>query len=208
LSTVAKVIIIAIVSYLLGGLNFSIIVSKKVHSADVRKSGSGNAGLTNFYRTMGKHGAIWVILGDMLKCLPPVIIGFTMLGKLGMLWAGLCTMLGHAFPVYFGFKGGKGVLVAEALAFYYDWRIGLACMVMFAVVLIISRYVSLGSIVGSSLLPFLVYMFDKNSILAIAALLVPLSIYIMHSANVERILMGQEHKISFSRKKNKPQQNA
>lgn len=127
------VLVTAAVSYLLGCCNTALIVSKYILHDDVRNHGSGNAGLTNFYRTFGKKMVIWVILGDLLKAILSCLLGGWLIGPalggaaadiaLGKLVGGVCAMLGHSFPVMFGFKGGKGVLCGAGVILCMDWRV-------------------------------------------------------------------------------------
>ena len=144
---------IAVFSYLLGGLNGAIIASKYVFHRDVRDYGSGNAGLTNFYRTFGAPGLAIVIGTDVLKTVIAVVAGGLIMGtqgaaSTGQVFAGFCVMLGHIYPVFYGFRGGKGVLCAETMLLIVSFPTGLVSLLIFVGIVWATRYVSLGSICG------------------------------------------------------------
>ena len=120
---VANYLIIAAISYLLGSLSFAIIICKLTLGQDIRTYGSGNAGLTNSYRTMGAKKTLLVLVGDIGKAAISLAIGGMLEGTMGKLVAGIFVIVGHVFPVYFGFRGGKGVLVGATMLLFLDWRI-------------------------------------------------------------------------------------
>ena len=149
---------IAVFSYLLGGLNGAIIASKYVFHRDVRDYGSGNAGLTNFYRTFGAPGLAIVIGTDVLKTVIAVVAGGLIMGtqgaaSTGQVFAGFCVMLGHIYPVFYGFRGGKGVLCAETMLLIVSFPTGLVSLLIFVGIVWATRYVSLGSICGALIAP-------------------------------------------------------
>jgi len=151
--------IIGVVAYLLGGINGSIIASMNFFNKDVRHFGSGNAGLTNFARTFGVKGAAIVIIVDVIKTVAAVMLGSWLLGLvgypvIGKLFAGFCAMLGHVYPVYYRFHGGKAVLCIGTIAWMGDWRGGLVCWVVFLAVVVFTKYVSLGAIMGAVFFPY------------------------------------------------------
>ena len=121
--TLTHFAIIAVCAYLFGSLSFAIIVSKVTLGKDIRNYGSGNAGLTNAYRTMGAKKTLFVLLGDIAKGAAAVSVGWALGGPVGKLTAGIFVILGHMFPLYFGFKGGKGVLVGAVMLAFFDWRV-------------------------------------------------------------------------------------
>jgi len=146
---------IAVFSYLLGGLNGAIIASKYVFHRDVRDYGSGNAGLTNFYRTFGAPGLAIVIGTDVLKTVIAVVAGGLIMGTqgaaaTGQVFAGFCVMLGHIYPVFYGFRGGKGVLCAETMLLIVSFPTGLVSLLIFAGIVWATRYVSLGSLAAAA----------------------------------------------------------
>ncbi len=205
---VLKFAIVAAVSYLLGCCNGALLVSKYILRDDIRQHGSGNAGLTNFYRVFGGKTTVLVILVDMLKAVIAVAIGALVINSgeamgipmLGKLWAALFVMLGHDFPAMFGFKGGKGVLSGGAMTLALDWRVALICWGLFLVLVLLTRYVSLGSIAGGASFAVVVavrYPYWPDIILGIlcGALLVW-----GHRSNIVRLIHGNENKFSFHKK--------
>ncbi|MDR1754939.1 MAG: glycerol-3-phosphate 1-O-acyltransferase PlsY [Eubacterium sp.] len=208
-------IIVAAVPYLLCGINTAIIVTKIKSGEDIRTMGSGNAGLTNTLRTQGKMAALFVLLGDVIKGVISVLLvrlAFKYIGGIdtsvisnGMNYigfiAGVFAVLGHSFPLYYKFRGGKGVLVTAAVLLTVDWLSAIILIGIFAVIVMITKYVSLGSIIAGSLYPFLVLILGKlrgdptvvlNFIfgLAIAFLLI-----FMHRENIKRLKNKTEKKL-------------
>lgn len=219
-SLIIKYIIIAVIAYLLGSLNFSIILSEVVKKKDIRDSGSGNAGATNMLRTYGKKAAVGTMIGDILKVALGIIIAFAILDvpmkyifsnpadaaeiqrvMLYKEFAGLFCVLGHIFPLYFKFKGGKGVAACTGMVIIVDWRIALILFVIFIGVILISKWISLGSIVIALLYPVLIFAFYKNFILAAVALLFTAIVIVAHRENIKRLAKGTENKISIKNKK-------
>ncbi len=219
-SLILKCILIGVVSYLLGSLNFSIILSEVVKKKDIRKSGSGNAGATNMMRTYGIKAAVGTMLGDIFKVAIGIIVAFAILGvpmkyiftnpadaaeiqrvMLYKEFAGLFCVLGHIFPLYFKFKGGKGVAACTGMVIFVDWRIALILFVIFVSVILISKWISLGSIVIAILYPVLIFVFYKNWILSLVALLFTAIVIIAHRENIKRLIKGEENKISLKNKK-------
>ena len=205
---------------MLGSLNFSIILSEVVKKKDIRDSGSGNAGATNMLRTYGKKAAVGTMIGDILKVALGIIIAFAILDvpmkyifsnpadaaeiqrvMLYKEFAGLFCVLGHIFPLYFKFKGGKGVAACTGMVIIVDWRIALILFVIFIGVILISKWISLGSIVISLLYPVLIFAFYKNFILAAVALLFTAIVIVAHRENIKRLAKGTENKISIKNKK-------
>lgn len=200
MSDTLKYIIVIITAYLLGSLNFSIIISKYTNGSDIRGFGSGNAGITNYIRSFGTKSAFGVLAGDMLKCVVAVVFAGWLMGFMGKLIAGIFVILGHMFPVYFGFKGGKGVLTAAALILTLDWRIFLIGIGLFIAVVLATKYVSLGSIIGVSVVPFCVYFFyDRNWWFVGATVLIAAIVVFMHRANIKRLINGTESKFKFKK---------
>lgn len=189
-------LILLIIGYLLGSVNTSIIVSK-LCGVDIRKHGSKNAGMTNVLRTIGKKAAIFVLIGDIVKGVLAFYIGFFAMNDIiGGMVCGFASVLGHNWPIYFKFKGGKGALTSIALIFVIDYRIALIVMTIFALTIIISKYVSLGSILGSSIFPVSVIIIDYSIELLIFSILIGGMIIIKHKENIKRLLEGKESKIN------------
>ena len=193
-----------LVSYLLGCFNGSVVTSHFIIRDDVRKHGSGNAGLTNFYRTYGAKFALIVILCDMGKTLLSCLIGgYLMLctngsWTLGVLLGGIGCELGHMFPAFYGFKGGKGILCGGTLALLLDWRVALVAWGLFAVLWLLSRYVSLGSLAAAVSLPFSTFfVFDHNWLYTVLALVVSVLVIWCHRENIVRLVQGRENKFRW-----------
>lgn len=208
-----SMLLLLIIGYLLGSLNFSIIFTKLFADTDVREHGSGNAGFTNTLRTAGKKAAVLVFVFDALKAVAAILIAYVFLRYLpfdGMVEyckyaAALGVVLGHNFPLYYGFKGGKGVVVSIAIIFSLNWISGCFVLGMFLVVFLISGYVSLGSLSGAVTLvaaTAVMYIFDIHGVdvvqLIFMTVLAILSFY-MHRGNIKRLLNGTEN--GFKNKK-------
>ena len=199
--TITHFVIIAVCAYLLGSLSFAIIVSKVTLGKDIRNYGSGNAGLTNAYRTMGAGKTLFVLLGDIAKGAAAVSIGMILAGPVGKLVAGIFVILGHMFPVYFGFRGGKGVLVGAVMLLLFDWRIFLIACVLFFGAVFATRWISLGSILGAISFPITTLIFYRDPVLTAMAFGMAAAVIFMHRSNIARILRGEENKFSFKSKK-------
>lgn len=210
---VLRVLAVAVIAYFCGCFNGAVIVSKYILHNDVRKHGSGNAGLTNFYRVFGGPLTVIVILTDVLKAVAAVLIGMYVIGGcsvpfwtgsmavLGKLWGGFFCMLGHAFPCMFEFRGGKGVLSGGTIAFLVDWRVGVIAWGGFLILVLLTRWVSLGSIWGGACFPFAVGFLYQDVLLTVLAALCGGLLVIKHRANIKRILSGTESRFSLHRKK-------
>lgn len=194
------VIFASIIGYLLGSINSSLVVGK-FYGVDVRKHGSGNAGATNTLRTLGKKAAIIATLGDMLKGIVACIIGLLLAKEIGVMAAGIAAIIGHNWPLYFKFKGGKGVLTTLAVVLMMDWRIALVVLGAFIIVVAITRFVSLGSIVATILFPiFAATLFGKTIEFIIFSSILAFLIIFRHNANIVRIFKGTESKLGAKKK--------
>lgn len=221
-------LLIAVLGYLLGSINFAILITRRVSKQDIRDVGSGNAGMTNVLRSQGKLPAFFTSLGDVGKSLIACFVGGWILKAVytsvpttpnfgdeqielaGRYLAGLFCTLGHTFPVFFGFRGGKGVLVGFGMLLAADWRVGLIALLIFAAVVEVSHMVSLGSLCGAAsavlstwLLGWLVDG-ERDGVLLFAVLMTAIVVsilFIMHRGNIQRILSGTERKLSFGSKK-------
>ena len=195
----------AIVGYLLGNLNGAFIMYKLLTHEDIRSSGSGNAGLTNFMRNFGPAKGVWVLVIDIGKAVAACVIGkrlFTPLGlpMEGLMLAAVAVSLGHDFPAFLGFHGGKGIVCGFSVALCADWRCALLILVVFAICLYITRYVSLSSILGAAAfcISFLLLHWNKPFVAAMGVAIGLLAIF-MHRANIKRLLAGTEKKATFSK---------
>lgn len=197
---VSHFFIIAASAYLLGSLSFAIIICKLTLGKDIRAYGSGNAGLTNAYRTMGAGKTVLVLFGDIAKAAAALAIGGLLAGMMGKLVAGIFVILGHVFPVYFGFRGGKGVLVGATMLVFLDWRIFLVALALFVISVALTKWVSLGSILGAISFPVTMQIFYGDIRLTGIAALMAAAVVFMHRSNIKRILSGTENRFSFHSK--------
>jgi glycerol-3-phosphate acyltransferase PlsY len=204
----------AIIGYAIGSVNSSVVVGK-FYGTDVRKQGSKNAGLTNTLRVLGKKAAIMVLIGDILKGVIAILIGLLLkkwsngvsIGELYGVMAGTFAVIGHNWPLYFGFKGGKGILTTATVVFMLDWRIGLIVLALFIIIVAVFRYVSLGSIIGSAAVPVLAIVFNHSvAFICFMVFLAALAVY-RHKANIVRLVNGNENKLSFKKKEPKGPDN-
>ena len=197
----------AAAAYFLGCFNGAVIVSKYILRDDVRNHGSGNAGLTNFYRTFGGPLTLAVILTDVIKAIVAIWLGVLWLGQipngdvLAKYWAGLFCLLGHMFPCMFHFKGGKGILSGGTLCLLIDWRIALVAWGGFLLFALLTKYVSLGSCWSAFSFPVSSWLiFHDRYILAVAVFNSALVLW-MHRANIKRLLSGTENKFHLHKKR-------
>ena len=226
-------LIVAVGSYLLGSCNAAVLISKLSGAGDIRKMGSGNAGTTNMLRSVGKLAALGTLMLDAFKCVVAIVptrIWFTILcdmngidphmANYGIYIAGFFCMLGHIFPLYFKFKGGKGVVTLATTIALLDWRVFLICFGIFALIFVTTRMMSLCSVLGSVCYPIVTFLmiffvdfkmglwptglnwFYVISMTVIAAVLGGVVI-LKHHANIRRILNGTEPKVSFHKNKEK-----
>lgn len=210
--------IAAVASYFLGCFNGAVIVSKYILRDDVRKHGSGNAGLTNFYRTFGGPLTAVVILIDVLKAVAAVVLCRWLVSAfytdmisaadttalwdtIAKYWAGVFCLLGHMFPVMFHFKGGKGILSGGAIAIMIDWRVALVVWGGFIVLSVLTRYVSLGSCWAGASFPFVSWFVYRSVPVLILAIICGGLILWQHRGNIKRLVTGTESKFYFHKKK-------
>lgn len=202
-------VIAAVAAYLIGSINSSIIISKIVMGEDIRKSGSGNAGATNMLRTMGKkYGALTLVI-DVLKGVIAVLAAM-LFKKAGAninteYIAGVCVVLGHNFPVFFGFKGGKGVATSLGVVLMLDWKVGLVVLAAAILIMALTRYVSLGSICAALLFMAIhtVIMVSGGEFCAvkfICIMILGVLLILRHSANIKRLVKGEENKLGAKKK--------
>lgn len=209
-------IITAIIAYCIGSVNFSVIISKKMAGFDVREKGSGNAGSTNVLRTVGKKAAALTLVCDILKGVVAIaismIIGNIVEGanrELLLQIAGIAVVIGHTFPIFFGFKGGKGVATSLGILLMSNWKIGLICLVFALVLMLLTRMVSLGSCGAAVLFPVLTLFINdsytvltdgkKGSTYLIYSVILAVIVLYNHRSNIKRLLNGTENKLSFKK---------
>ena len=196
------------IGYFLGNPNGAMICSGLLHHEDIRVRGSGNAGLTNYFRTYGSWDTLLVILIDAGKAVLACFVGKWLFQwasvndtetlRLGSMLCGSAAVLGHCFPIIYGFRGGKGILTCAAVAAYMNIWVFLILLAVFAVTVLLTKYVSIGSIAACVVYPFLFWLFfpQNTPVLLIAAVTAFLDI-LMHRANIARLIAGTESKFSF-----------
>ena len=206
----ALYILVAVIAYAIGSVNFSIIFSKKFAGFDVREKGSGNAGTTNMLRSVGKGAAALTLICDILKGVGAVLVAF-IIGKVSkhispeilIQIAGFFAVVGHTFPVYFGFKGGKGVATALGILLLTNWQIGLICLVFAILVMALTRMVSLGSIMAAVLFPVLTMFITENYLVdgkyVVFGIAMAVLVIFNHRSNLKRIYKGEENRLSFKK---------
>lgn len=199
-----RLILTAILGYLLGNLNGAVVVSRLVAHEDVRTKGSGNAGLTNFTRNYGSATSLFVIAIDVGKAVAACLLGGLLLKSFGcyqegVALGGLFVILGHDFPAFLGFRGGKGILSGVTVALMLDWRIGLFVFGIFLVAYFLTHYVSLGSVLSSGSFGFFyawVHWGEGWFPIAVGFVLSGLIVW-MHRGNIARLLKGEERKTNL-----------
>ena len=203
-------IAVAIISYLIGSISFSVIFTKKIAGFDVRDKGSKNAGSTNVLRTAGKKVALITLLCDVLKGICAVLLAVFIGNKCNfehteilVQIAAFLVVFGHTFPIFFGFKGGKGVATSLGVLLLVNWKLGLIVMMYALVLIALTRFVSLGSIAAAILTPILTifindcYLVDGNYF--IFGVLLAIFVCYNHRANIKRLMDGNENRLSFNK---------
>ena len=234
---------VLLIGYLLGSLNFGVIISRVFYKDDVRKHGSGASGATNMLRTYGKLPAAMTFLGDGVKTAVAVLIGALFLGVFnsnfigyngeyfangiefekriielfgdnipnplnvisyngfaGMYIGGLASLIGHAFPVYYGFKGGKCVASTFFMVLCTEPLIALICLMFFVVIVWVTKFISVGSIMCVIIYPLILYNWTDLGLHNLIAIVIMLFVVFLHRANIKRLINGQENKLSFRKK--------
>ena len=204
-------VLVAVVAYFCGCFNGAVIVSKYILRNDIRGHGSGNAGLTNFFRTFGGPLTLVVILTDVIKAIVAVCFGVFMMREVvgdssvfavtaAKYWAALFCLLGHMFPCMFHFKGGKGILSGGTIALMLDWRVALVVWGGFLILAVLTRYVSLGSVWAGASFPFATWFVYQNVVLTVLAVIIGGLIVYKHRGNIHRLLTGTESKFTLHKK--------
>lgn len=200
-------ILVSIIAYCIGSISFSVIFSRKFAGFDVRDKGSKNAGTTNVLRTVGKKVAALTLLCDVLKGVVAVVIAMIV----GKIWddidvtllkylAGFFAILGHTFPIFFEFRGGKGVATSLGVLLLLNWKVALICLIFTIVLVIITKMMSVGSILAAVLYPILtIFMNEFNLGVIIISILIALLVIFNHRENIKRIKNGTENKLDFKK---------
>lgn len=200
----AVYVLVGLVGYLLGSINFAIIICKRMAGFDIRERGSKNAGTTNVLRTVGKSAAAMTLICDILKGVVAVLLAMLA----AHIWddadpeslkylAGLMAIIGHTFPIYYGFRGGKGVATSLGVLLIVNPEIGLICLVFALVIIIATRWVSLGSIMAATLFPILTIFMADSFCAKVISIIMALLVIFNHRTNLKRLKDGTESKISF-----------
>lgn len=227
--TLILAVMVGVISYLIGSVNFSIMLSRAVGGEDIRKSGSGNAGATNMLRTYGKKMGVITLILDILKGVAAIAVANVIVGhynatspndaflaeldRMSLPYiAGMCVVLGHDFPLFFGFKGGKGVAASLGVVLMLDWKIGLIIAICAVGVMAVTRYVSFGSVLGG-----LAFIVAQAAAMFISGDFIPVKLICSvgigglliarHHANIKRLLNGTENKLG-SKNKNSENKNS
>lgn len=208
----AVYIIIGIIAYAIGSINFSVIFSRKFAGFDVREKGSGNAGSTNMLRSVGKKAAAITLICDILKGVVAILVAI-ILGNiikdidkaLLIQIAGILVVIGHTYPIFFEFRGGKGVATALGVLLMTNWQIGLICLVFAIVLMLLTKVVSMGSIAAAILFPVLTLFISTNYIVEgkgyfLYSVILAIIVTFNHRTNIKRILNGTENKLSLKKK--------
>lgn len=197
---IALLVVTAVFSYLLGSINFAVLISKKKFNEDIRNYGSGNGGMTNMMRTYGRGAAAMTFVGDMAKAFVAVWLGITLYGIIGGYVGGLFCIIGHCFPVFFHFHGGKGVATAAMTILCLSPTVCLVLFIIFVIIVAGYKYISLGSVMCMLLYPVILSMMKGTGFWNIGAVLISLIIIFMHRENIKRLFRGEENKFEFRKK--------
>lgn len=201
IAVVCGMLLCAVIPYLLGSINPAILISKVFYRQDIRNFGSGNAGTTNMLRTYGKGAALATFLIDLGKACVAVLLGRLIYGVDGSALAGFFVIIGHMFPLYYRFKGGKGVACLAMVVLTISPLTFVILLGIFVVIVAGTKFVSLGSVMCALLYPLILQAFANNGLNVAMAVLSALMVVYMHRSNLKRLWSGQESKISFSKKK-------
>ena len=189
--------------YFIGSVSFSILITKKLLKNDVRNMGSGNAGATNVARVFGFGVGIATFAGDVLKTVVAMLLGEYLGGEIGKVLSAAACIIGHSWPVYYGFKGGKGVSVGAAIALMLDWRVLVVISIAFFIVALTTKIVSLASITAAVSLPVSLYLLgDRSAPVLILGIFAGLYVIFLHRSNISRLIAGTEPKFKAKSAKN------
>jgi len=204
-------VVVIAAAYFIGSLNFGVILSRRFFGGDVRDQGSGNAGTSNMLRTYGKRAAALTLAGDAFKGAAACLLGILLMGGFkhqnllpGGYAAGLFSIFGHAYPAYYKFKGGKGVVTLAMMILCTQPYVFLAVLAIYLIIVAGTKFMSLGAIIGSMIYPVLLNRIDDDRGLhQLIALIAGLFVAFLHRENIKRLLNGTESKVSFRKKKGK-----
>jgi len=191
-------VLAAVIGYLLGSISFAIIIAKHFEKMDIREYGSGNAGASNITRTVGLKAGAMTAIGDILKGFVAGVIGWALGGPVGAILGGGAAFVGHCFPVYFGFRGGKGVATAGGAVFTVDWRVAIFFLCCWLVICLTFRMMGLGAALGGWSYPLGAYIWHRGwTVFMVYCVFVALFLVYNHRSNISRMLRGTEPKATF-----------
>lgn len=192
-----KAVLTILLSYLIGCFSSAYVLGKMSKNIDIRSYGSGNLGTTNALRVLGKKMGVITLILDILKGIIAVLMGNVILGTNGSLLAGIFVVLGHNFPIFLRFKGGKGVATSLGVLFLLNWKAGLICLVIGVIIILSTRYVSLGSITASIMAPFAMTLTtdSNNKYLYVTTWILAVLSILRHKSNILRLCKGEENKL-------------
>lgn len=196
-----KIIVISLISYLLGNVSASYLIAKYIKGIDIRKYGSGNAGATNVFRTIGAKAGLLAFLGDAFKGAFAVILGRIIAGENGQIAAGIFVVAGHNWPVMLGFKGGKGIATTIGVMIAINPFIVAAIVPIGIIIIFITKYVSLASILGMSIFPVAMLITKQPVKLVLFSFLLSAMALYRHKSNIVKLIKGTESKIGDKAKK-------
>ena len=188
-----RLIISAVIGYLLGSVSVAVLLTKGTFGRDVRSQGSGNAGATNVARVFGMGAGVLTLVGDMAKTALSGLAGYLLAGRLGLTVACCACLIGHCWPVWFGFRGGKGVSVAGCIALLLDWRFFLAIVGVFALMFILTHRVSAASVTAAVTYPILYWLILRDTGAGLwVCCIIAVIVIILHRGNISRLIKGTE----------------
>ena len=190
-------ILVIVIAYFLGNISPSTLIGRSM-GVDIKKEGSGNAGTTNALRVLGKKAAIITLVVDIGKGVVAVLLGNALAGPTAAMYCALAAFIGHIWPAVFNFKGGKGVAVAFGTIVAINWQLGLLCLAVVAVVVLLTKMVSAGSVTVAIAFPVLAYFMEPD-FLYVGIIMAALLVY-KHKENIKRLIKGEENKLSFKKK--------
>ena len=194
------IFLLGVCSYFIGSIPFSYLIPRWIGKIDIRRHGSGNTGTTNVVRTLGLKVGVLAFLGDFLKGVIPALIGLLWLGELGGVVGGSLAVIGHCHPVWLKFKGGKGVATSAGILLVLFPDIVVILVVVQALIIGFTRYMSLASIISAVLLPILAIVFSKSTLFILFSFLLAIYVIFRHRSNLKRLINGTETKLNFKKK--------
>ncbi len=195
------IVLLGICSYLIGSIPFSYLIPKWIGKIDIRTMGSGNTGTTNVVRTLGMKVGVLAFLGDFLKGIVPALIGLLWLGELGGIIGGLLAVIGHCYPIWLKFRGGKGVATSAGILIVLMPDIFILLLVGQFIIIFLTKYMSLASLISAALLPVMAFIFSKSDQMLLFSIILALFVIYRHRSNLFRLINGTESKLVSKKKR-------